>query len=284
MHNKKGKIIGSEKGQVEEFTDYFKNAFSKEANIPENMPNITPEQMTPSFNAEEIQKASNKLKNNKSPGPDNAYAELIKYAPIQISEQIAKLYNITANTGEYAAAIKKGILQPIAKPFKKKGPISNLRPITLLSILRKILALCMIKRCWKKIEGIIPKSQAAYQKGRSTTEQVFALKMMTEKAIISENYEIFFVLLDMAKVFDTVNRGKLLTILAEYLTNSELHDENIININRCHIKCKSREHCWGRPKNRNRNSSGRLSFSPAVYCIFSNCSERNTRSNIHRRL
>ena len=223
VHNKKGKIIGSEKEQVEATSEHFKNVFSKETDILEDLPNITPEQMTPPFNAEEVYKASNKLKNNKSPGPDNVHAELIKYAPIEISQQIAKIYNITAETGENIDMIKKGILHPIAKPMKKKGPISNLRPITLLSVLRKILALIMIERCWNKMKDVIPKSQAAYQVGRSTTEQVFALKILAEKAIINENYEIFFILLDMPKAFDTVNRGKLLSMLADFLTNSELH-------------------------------------------------------------
>ena len=93
----------------------------------------------------------------------------------------------------------------------------------MLSVLRKFLALCMIERCWDRMKQVIPKDQAAYQVGRSTTEQVFTLKVMAEKAIISEKYEFFFILLDMSKAFDTVSREKLLTMLSDFLTNSELH-------------------------------------------------------------
>ena len=67
-----------------------------------------------------------------------------------------------------------GIITALQKPRKKKGPIENLRPITLLSVLRKILATFMMKRIGEKINKEIPISQAAYCKGRSTTEHVFA--------------------------------------------------------------------------------------------------------------
>ena len=61
----------------------------------------------------------------------------------------------------------------------------------------------------------IPIAQSAYQSGRSTTEQVFAIKMLAEKAITSSTYNIYLLLLDMSKAFDTVCRNKLLSDLQE---------------------------------------------------------------------
>ena len=69
----------------------------------------------------------------------------------------------------------------------------------------------------------IPLSQATYRKGRSATEQVFTIKILTEKAIISDNYDIFLLFLDTSKAFDTVNRSKQMEILKNILTPSELH-------------------------------------------------------------
>ena len=63
----------------------------------------------------------------------------------------------------------------------------------------------------------------AYQSGRSTTEQVFAVKILAEKTITSENYDIFILMLDMSKAFDTVNRNKLMTLLESILSDCELH-------------------------------------------------------------
>ena len=56
-------------------------------------------------------------------------------------------------------------------------------------MLRKILAVCLIDRCWGRMKEKIPKNQAAYQAGRSTAEQVFAIKLIAEKAKYAYNLE-----------------------------------------------------------------------------------------------
>ena len=63
-------------------------------------------------------------------------------------------------------------------------------------------------------------SQASYQSGRSTTEQGFTIKTLADKN--SENYDIFLLLLDMPKAFDTVYRKELMNILGSILTKCEL--------------------------------------------------------------
>ena len=97
---------------------------------------------------------------------------------------MAHILNKTSETGQYPEELRRGILNPLPKPPKKNEKI-NVRPIILLSVLRKILTITLIERCWERLQHHIPKSQAAYQSGRSTTEQVFAIKLIAEKAITS---------------------------------------------------------------------------------------------------
>ena len=47
--------------------------------------------------------------------------------------------------------------------------------------------------------------------------------MIAEKAITSSTYNIYLLLLDMSKAFDTVCRNKLLTDLQEVLEPDEMH-------------------------------------------------------------
>ena len=109
------------------------------------------------------------MKNGKSSGTDDIHAEHIKYAPPSIHENIL---NTTAKDGNPPYEPKIGILTPLPKPGKKKGPPEKLRPTILLSLLRKLLTICLVRRTWDRLKTRIPLDQAAYQEGRSTTEQV----------------------------------------------------------------------------------------------------------------
>ena len=179
--------------------------------------------MITKFTGTEIKEISKKLSSDKAAGPDKMHAEFIKHAPMIIHEEIADIFNITAETGTVPTALVHGLLCPLQKPGKKKGPPANLRPIILLSVLRKILTIALLERTWKRLEQKIPKSQAAYQRGRGTTEQVLALKLLIDKAITSQNYDLYILLLDMSKAFDTVNRKTLITDLQSVLEPDETH-------------------------------------------------------------
>ena len=142
---------------------------------------------------------------------------------------IAEILNSTAKTGKQPKEIKQGILIPLPKPGKKKGPPGNLRPIILLSMIRKILAICMIRRTYDKLNNNnIPISQAAYREGRSTTELIITVKTLAEKAITSRSYQITVLLLDISKAFDTLDRRQLFRDVSDFLEEDELHMMSIL--------------------------------------------------------
>ena len=144
-------------------------------------------------------------------------AEMLKQAPDDVHKMIAEILNTSVETDDYLK------ITPLQKP-PKKGMMkkkNNVRPITLLPIVRKILAMCVIERTRERLKHKIPKDQAAYQKGRSTTEQVFALKTLVEKAITSQNYNIIITMIDMSVAFDTVSRCKLMKQLEAFIEPHE---------------------------------------------------------------
>ena len=171
---------------------------------------IEPTEMKRPFTEVEIGKSVSRLKNNKSIGIDDISTEMIKYSPKIVYQQIADIVNEMAKTGNIPDEVIEGVVVSPPKPGKPQGPLANLRPIILLSILMKILAICMIKRIQEKIENRIPLSHTAYRVGRSTTEDVFTCKILAGKAITSECYERTILLLDLSKAFDTVKRNNLM--------------------------------------------------------------------------
>ena len=227
VQDEEGLFAGSVQQQLRIITNHFKHAFSNK-NEPISKPVIQPTEMRIPFTADEIRKATKSMKNNRSAGKDNINAELVKYAPQELHQNIAELLNQTAKTGKHPQVIKQGILTPLPKPNKKPGPPAHLRPIILLSVLRKALTICLIGRTWDRLSTRIHRSQAAYQSGRGGTEQVLAVKILLEKAISSSDYQIYLLLLDMSKAFDTVNRNLLLKDLSEVLEADELHLMSIL--------------------------------------------------------
>ena len=224
---KDDRAVNSTTEKIEIITEYFKTVFKKET--AQDVPPFIPQKLDNPFTLEEIGSAIRKLKNNKSAGCDKLRAEHLKAAPIEIHKEIVALLNNICETGEIPKEIKLGLLAPLPKPGKEKGPAKNLRPVILLSILRKIIAICLINRVSDKIfNNIIPIHQCAYRPGRSATELTFSFKMLAEKAITSEDYTIHLLLLDMSKAFDTIDRANLMQDLNETLDKDELILVNLL--------------------------------------------------------
>ena len=221
VENSNGEIIHSVEEELKEITNYFKDIFTQDSTHP--LPDITPQKLKEEITFFEVEKAVNKLKNNKSPECDNINAELLKYGPTIVFDIIANILNKAAETGDKPIEISLGHLVPLPKPGKPKGPVKNLRPIILLSVLRKVLAIIIVNRTFETIRKEIKVTQAAYSPGRSTTELVFTFKTLIEQAVCAEDLTVHLLLLDMSRAFDTIDRGILLNDLKEIFEPDILH-------------------------------------------------------------
>ena len=216
-------VMTTEKDQILIVSEYFKKMLAP-TNYLTEIKTYPPAEMRYPFNKEEIQKIVLRIRNGKSAGMDGLNAEFLKYAPLEIHQDIANLLNDIAKTGIYPEEMNTGLLSPLQKPPPKvPGPAENLRPIILLSVLRKITTVSLMDRIYNRLSPFIPPEQAAYQPGRSTTEHIHAIKLLAEKAVISNDYKIYLLLLDMSKAFDTVNRKILFENLEQILEADELH-------------------------------------------------------------
>ena len=69
----------------------------------------------------------------------------------------------------------------------------------------------------------LPISQAAYRKNRSTTEYIFATKLIIERTLSPTDETVYLLLLDMSKAFDSIKRNTLIEDLKNVLNQAELH-------------------------------------------------------------
>ena len=216
--------------------EYFKETFYKNKQ-PRTIIPLT--RRTMPFAANEMQKAIAKMNSNKSSSCDEIPVQPVKYAQDRIHEQIAKIYNNMAETGDIPNKVTYGALKPLQKPNKTKGSPSNLRPIILLSSIRKILAACITNRIKDRLKAEIPPSQAAYRPKRSTTEHVFTSKLIIEKTITARNESAHLIMLDMSKAFDSINRNQLTEDLRDTNETNELHIiSTLVNVS-LSIRCEN---------------------------------------------
>ena len=161
------------------------------------------------------------MSNNRAPGFDNITIELIKYGTEELVEIICNSLNSIFEENNYNAEIGRGVLIPLPKPKKIKGPIKHLRPITLLIIIRKILSDITLTRIRPTTESYLSHSQSAYRPLRSTTDVVWTYRWLIAKAFTTD-IPIYITGIDMTAAFDTINRVKLIDIFKNIVEEDEL--------------------------------------------------------------
>ena len=109
----------------------------------------------------------------------------------------------------------------VQKPGKPTGPLTSLRPIVLLSVLRKTLSLIVLSRIAPKVDDYLSSSQSGFRRGRSTADVVFGYRWLYAKAQ-RHRVTVEFLGIDLSRAFDTIRRDKLLDTLQTFLDESEL--------------------------------------------------------------
>ena len=100
--------------------------------------------------------------------------ELVKYTPEEIHKEISNILNGIYERNGTRIKLRTDILLPLQKLKETQGPVKNLRPITLLEVIRKILSKMFMNRTEDKINKHLSQSQSAYRKSTSTTDVVWA--------------------------------------------------------------------------------------------------------------
>ena len=167
--------------------------------------------LTHPLDAMEVLAATQKLRNGRAAGIDGIPGELLKYGGLSLATHIAEAVNNMFITKEFIDALGQGILIPLNKPGKPKR-VGNLRPITLLTTMRKAISLVALERIYKQVEKYLPKSQCGFRRKRSTTEIAWAYSWIKATA---RKYQrpIHVIGIDMSRAFDCMDRNKVLYIL-----------------------------------------------------------------------
>ena len=223
IKDKNGKLLTSKEEILERWATFYEELYEDNTTChPIDIgPSVSP---IPRIIKREIQAALKKLKSGKSPGIDKIYSEFLKAGGPILVNILEKFFNAILTSGVIPTNFKEAMIIVL---FKKddRSECKNYRPISLLSHVYKLFMTIIGDRIKDDLYSSFPSSQAAYQPGRSTTEQIFSLCQLIEKSI-EFNEPIHLVFIDFTKAFDSIKLDKLWTILDK----TTVINKNYINL------------------------------------------------------
>lgn len=204
----------STRGELDEMNQYFVSVGSK---IPasSHQPSVTPtvtnlSSFSPASHIDVI-KAVGRLPSWGAPGIDDINGHVLKSALPAIYRQLTELINLSLDIATFPTIFKKAVVIPIQKLPGITEPDKH-RPISLLTLLSKVLERIVYAQIYQHVEPLLSDSQHGFRRNRSTST---ALLTITDQILQSmDNHCIsLLILLDLSKAFDSVNHDLLIAKL-----------------------------------------------------------------------
>ena len=222
IQDKNGKCLTEEQDIIKRWTQYCSELYNHDAAGDNNILNVsyaTNNHKDPILRTE-VEAAIKSLKKGKSAGVDNVPAELILAGGETMSGVLLNICNKIWQTGEWPKLWTQSLIITIPK----KGNLQlcqNYRTISLISHPSKILLKIILNRLKPQAEKIIAEEQAGFRKGRSTTEQIFNLRLLCEKYLQHQQH-LYHVFVDFKKAFDRVWHDALWATMHKYNISANL--------------------------------------------------------------
>ncbi|CAM4513742.1 unnamed protein product [Caretta caretta] len=211
-------------GMAQYLNKYFASVFNKtKEDLRDNGSMINGnEDMEVDITISEVEAKLKQLNGTKSGGPDNLHPRILKELAQEIASPLARIFNESVNSGVVPYDWRIANIVPIFKKGKKSDP-SNYRPVSLTSVVCKVLEKILKEKVVKDIEvnGKWDKIQHGFTKGRSCqTNLISFFERVTD--FLDKGNAVDLIYLDFSKAFDTVPHGELLVKLDKMGINRKI--------------------------------------------------------------
>ena len=162
------------------------------------------------------------LKTGKAPGEDDIRPEMLKAMNTYGVRWLTRVYKMACRIGQAPKLWQTSVIIPIHKRGDNRK-CTNYRGISLISVVGKVYAKCLKKKCREIVERRpkLTDAQCGFCPGRSAMDQIFAVQQIFEK---SWEYakEVNACIVDLEKAYDRIPRDKLWAVLLQYGIGGQL--------------------------------------------------------------
>ena len=160
---------------------------------------------------EEVLAILERVKIDKSPGPDGIYPRILWEAREEIAQPLALIFVSSLSTGTVPEDWRIANVVPLFKKGSRDNP-GNYRPVSLTSVVGKVLERIIRDRIYNHLErnNLIRDSQHGFVKGRSCLTNLIEFFEKVTKEVDEGKAVDDVVYMDFSKAFDKAPHGKLL--------------------------------------------------------------------------
>ena len=208
----------SDKDCCDKFGEYFSSVFkTNHEHLPEFQTRNGTLISDVIFTCEDIIKVVHNMNNTMSHGPDNFSCFLVKKLISSIASPLSLLFQCSMHEGKLPEIWKIACITPIYKGKGSKHDVANFRPISLTSVICKIMESIIKDRIMQHCidNNLISSTQHGFLRGKSTVTNLLELTnvISTER---DQGNNVDIICIDFAKAFDTVPHTQLIYKLSKY--------------------------------------------------------------------
>ncbi|BHF73133.1 hypothetical protein SprV_0401620900 [Sparganum proliferum] len=198
--------------KAEHLSRFFQSVFTRDVAVPADHYNVDDVLTIDSvvFTKAIVQEELLRLKEAKSPGPDEIPAKLLKELATELAEPVCLLFQASLDAGRLPPEWKTAWISPIHKSGSRASA-NNYRPVSLTSICCKAMERIIKRELMRFLEQhhLLSNAQHGFRRCRSClTNLLYRLEQWTRA--IDEGNVVYVAYIDFKMAFDSVPHQRLL--------------------------------------------------------------------------